>query len=67
MFVPGDLREFVICEYHDNRGHFGVGRTVAMIQEQFYFPRFYFRRSHVEKYIKRCELCARYKSDTRKL
>ena len=29
----------ILTMYHDERGHFGVKRTVQMIQEEFWIPK----------------------------
>jgi hypothetical protein len=44
-------------------GHFGVGKTVTMLQKHFYWPKL---RQEVSKYIRSCTACAIAKPATKK-
>ena len=44
----------ILAMYHDDRGHFGVRRTVQMIQEKFWIPKI---TGVVSEYIRRCDTC----------
>ena len=39
VWVPEAMLPEILAMYHDDRGHFGVKRTVQMIQKSFGFPR----------------------------
>lgn len=56
FYIPLALRNDIVCEYHDNRGHFGVKRTLDMLRRHFYFERM---SDYVYKYVRKCEYCAR--------
>jgi hypothetical protein len=55
----------LIWEAHYSRvaGHFGVEKTVAMLQKHFYWPKL---RQEVNKYIRSCTACAIAKPTTKK-
>jgi hypothetical protein len=65
LFIPSSGREKLIWEAHYSRvvGHFGVKKTVAMLQKHFYWLKL---RQDVDKYIKACTACAIAKSTTKK-
>nr|CAD1820506.1 unnamed protein product [Ananas comosus var. bracteatus] len=50
------LRYFIIKEAHEGglSGHFGRDKTVALLQEHFYWPHLY---KDVSNYIARCKTC----------
>ena len=43
FFVPTNLVDEIVREYHDNRGHFGYKRTLEMLGKHFYFERMSYR------------------------
>jgi hypothetical protein len=57
LCAPSSERPKMIWEAHYSRvaGHFGVEKTVAVLQKYFYWPNL---RQDVEKYIKSCIACA---------
>jgi hypothetical protein len=63
--VPSSERGKLIWEAHYSRvaGHFGVGKTVAMLQKHFYWPNL---QQEVNKYIRSCTACAIVKPTTKK-
>jgi hypothetical protein len=63
--VPSSERAKLIWEAHYSRvaGHFGVEKTVAMLQKHFYWPKL---RQEVSKYIRSCTACAIAKPTTKK-
>lgn len=65
LYLPAahDLRETVIRECHDIRGHFGLRRTLKAIQQRFFWPRM---KHDVDLYIKSCQQCQRNKSSTQR-
>jgi hypothetical protein len=58
-------REKIIWEAHYIRveGHFGIEKTVAVMQQHFHWSKL---RQNVNKYIKSCIACAITKLDTKK-
>jgi hypothetical protein len=63
--VPSSERAKMIWEAHYSRvaGHFGVEKTVAMLQKHFYWPKL---RQEVNKYIRSCTACTIAKPTTKK-
>lgn len=61
IVVPKTQRKEVINSCHDppTSGHFGFYKTVARIQETYYWPKL---RSDVLKYIRNCKICGSQKS-----
>ena len=57
LCVPSSERAKMIWEAHYSRtvGHFGVEKTVAVLQKYFYWPNL---RQDVGKYIRSCTACA---------
>lgn len=39
VWVPDELVSDVVRMFHDERGHFGVRRTVELIQQRYFVPR----------------------------
>jgi hypothetical protein len=65
LCVPPSERAKMIWEVHYSRvaGHFGVEKTVAVLQKYFYWPNL---RQDVGKYIKSCTACAISKTTIKK-
>jgi hypothetical protein len=65
LCVPSSERVKMIWESHYSRvaGHFGIEKTVAMLQKHFYWPKL---RQEVNKYIRSCTACAISKPTTKK-
>jgi hypothetical protein len=57
LCVPTSEREKMIWESHYSRmaGHFGVEKTMVILQKHFYWPKI---RQDVSKYIRSCTTCA---------
>jgi hypothetical protein len=57
LCVPTSERAKMIWEAHYSRvaGHFGVEKTVVVLQKHFYWPKL---RQDVNKYIRSCTACA---------
>jgi hypothetical protein len=57
LCVPSSERAKPVWEAHYNRvaGHFGVEKTVAVLQKHFYWPKL---RQDVGKYMRSCTACA---------
>jgi hypothetical protein len=65
LFIPSSERKKRIWEAHYSGvvGHFGVEKTVAVLQKQFYWPKL---QHDVDKYIRSCTACAIAKPITKK-
>ncbi|KAG8490986.1 hypothetical protein CXB51_014129 [Gossypium anomalum] len=62
LCIPcGSVRDLLVHEAHSGglMGHFGVNKTLATLQEHFYWPRM---RKYVEQVCKRCIACKKAKS-----
>lgn len=53
--VPGAVRWRIVKNAHDDRGHFGLQKTLDHLQAEFWFPRM---RMYVKNYIEACIDCA---------
>lgn len=64
--VPNAKRKKLIWEAHYSKvaGHFGIGKTTAILQKYFYWPKL---RNDVISYIQACIACAIAKPANRKL
>lgn len=67
LFVPRyeGLRREVMKECHDSKwaGHPGVNRTLALLEDRFYWPDM---RNDIEAYVKTCLVCQQDKLEQRK-
>jgi hypothetical protein len=65
IYVPSNERVKLIWEAHYSQvaGHFGVKKTLAMLQKHFYWPKL---RQEVGKYIRSCTVYAISKPTTKK-
>ena len=54
VWVPEAMVPEILAKYHDDRGQFGVKRTVQMIQEKFWIPKI---TGVVSEYIRKCDTC----------
>ncbi|XP_071933765.1 uncharacterized protein [Coffea arabica] len=64
LCVPNSsIRDLLIREAHSGglMGHFGITKTLAMLQEHFYWPHM---RRDVERMVGRCVTCHKAKSKT---
>ena len=48
---------------HDNMGHLGIERTTSLLRDRFYWPS---TLEDIEKYIKSCRRCLRFKTQPEK-
>lgn len=60
LVLPESMQVGVLQRLHDapTAGHPGIERTLLKLKERYYFPNM---RTIVERYIKACDLCQRYK------
>jgi hypothetical protein len=65
LCIPSSEHAKMIWEAHYSRvaGHFGIEKTVAVLQKHFYWPKL---RQDVGKYIRSCTACAISKPTTKK-
>lgn len=49
--VPGAVRWRIVKHAHDDRGHFGLQKTLDHLLAEFWFPRI---RMYVKNYIEAC-------------
>ena len=61
IFVPKKVEEKLLTRYHSDarEGHPGIARMMEKIQREFYFPGM---QRKVNRYIKKCDSCARNKN-----
>lgn len=64
VWIPPNMVEKVIWEYHIQVGHFGVKRTTAAIKDNCYFPKM---RRQVRDKVRTCDICQRTKHVTHPL
>ena len=64
LYMPlfGNLRRKLLKKCHDSQwaGHPGVHRTLALTEENYYWPRM---RDDVEAYVKSCLVCQQDKTE----
>jgi len=60
IYVPLNLRTRILESHHDSitAGHFGVRKTLDLINRNFWWPNL---RNDVKKFIKSCETCCKAK------
>ncbi len=59
--TPKQLRSAVIKEMHDNLGHQGMERTIALIRKRCYWP---LMTQEIERWCRECERCVISKAPT---
>ncbi|PKU75798.1 hypothetical protein MA16_Dca026359 [Dendrobium catenatum] len=54
------LREQLVQELHGGglSGHFGQGKTIAMVEEKYFWPHM---RKQIAKFVKQCKICQAFK------
>ena len=57
VVLPPQFRSFFLHQYHNRAGHFGVEKTLELIQYRFYWGSLEFMREGVAEYVKRCHAC----------
>ena len=62
VWVPEAMVPEILTMYHDDREHFGVKKTVQMIQEKFWIPKITWV---VSEYNRKCDTYWRIKAGTR--
>ncbi len=59
LILPAKYRPVVLRAMHDDIGHFGAERTMALIKDRFYWPRMAFE---ITQYVKTCGRCVARKT-----
>ena len=54
LYIPKQLQDAVIRQYHDNNGHMGIDKTFESIKRKYYFPNLYQRVGQLRKHL--CDL-----------
>lgn len=65
LVIPKHQRNDIIKEFHDPplRGHLGVYKTVARIQDKYFWPGL---KSDVARYVRNCQVCLSTKPEQKK-
>ena len=60
LVIPKSLRQDILKKFHNDpmAGHYGIKKTTNRIMSLFYWIGI---RNDIEKYVKTCELCRKYK------
>lgn len=54
FFVPRAMEQDLLYKYHNDFGHFGVDKTLALLQEAYWFPNM---KSKIREHINNCTKC----------
>ena len=54
LYIPGQLRENVVVQYHDQNGHMGIDKTFEAIKQKYYWPNLY---KELYDYVSKCITC----------
>lgn len=54
LYVPKDLKQKVLLQFHDSNGHMGIDKTFDAIASKYYWPTLY---KEVAEYVSRCVTC----------
>lgn len=54
LYVPQELEEFTLKQYHGNLGHMAVDKTYDAIRQKYYIPNLY---KKLIRYIEQCIIC----------
>ena len=54
LYIPKQLQDAVIKQYHDDNGHMGIDKTFESIKRKYYFPNLYQR---LTSYVNACVNC----------
>ena len=54
LFIPKQLKSFVLTQYHDQNGHMGVQKTFNSIRQKYYWPNLF---KEINKYVSECTIC----------
>ena len=54
LYIPKQLQDAVIKQYHDDNGHMGIDKTFESIKRKYYFPNLY---QKLTSYVNACVTC----------
>jgi len=54
FFVPRAMEQDLLHKYHNDFGHFGTDKTLALLQETYWFPNM---KAKVQDHIRNCTKC----------
>ena len=57
IVIPRKLRQRIIFDFHEGKGHQGITQTIHMIRQYFWWIGLYL---DVQQYISTCKLCAQF-------
>jgi len=58
IFIPNDMRNSVLEQYHGKGVHFGIRRTSDLIKPHFFWPKM---DQDISNFVKDCDFCSRAK------
>lgn len=58
LILPEKYKAIVLRQLHDEMGHQGVGRTVSLVRDRFFWPHM---QREIESYMSRCYACLKQK------
>lgn len=64
FFVPLAMELDLLHKYHNNFGHFGIDKTLALLQETYWFPKM---KSKVHDFIRNCTKCIAFSKPSGKI
>ena len=62
LVLPGQYKEKVLKELHNDMGHQGVDRTVSLVRDRFFWP---YMQSDIEHYVTKTCTCLKQKKPCR--
>ena len=54
LYIPVQLRQLVVKQYHDDNGHMGVQKTYDAIRQKYYWPNLF---KELYDYVSACTIC----------
>ena len=54
LYVPQNLKQKVLLQFHDSNGHMGIDKTFDAIASKYYWPTLY---KEVAEYVSKCITC----------
>ena len=54
LYIPEQLRQLVVKQYHDDNGHMGVQMTYDAIHQKYYWPNLF---KELYDYVSACTIC----------
>lgn len=54
LYIPEQLKNSVVMQYHDHNGHMGIDKTFEAIKQKYYWPNAY---KELYDYVSKCITC----------